>query len=52
MAETRPELVALARRLRTTRTGRQRSLREISAELAARGRRLLTGNKTGTMMRG
>jgi DNA invertase Pin-like site-specific DNA recombinase len=37
MAETRPELVALAKRLRQTRSGRQRSLREISAELAARG---------------
>jgi DNA invertase Pin-like site-specific DNA recombinase len=37
MAETRPELVALAKRLRHTRSGRQRSLREISAELAARG---------------
>jgi DNA invertase Pin-like site-specific DNA recombinase len=37
MAETRPELVALAKRLRYTRSGRQRSLREISAELAVRG---------------
>jgi DNA invertase Pin-like site-specific DNA recombinase len=37
MAETRPELVELARRLRTTRSGRQRSLREISKELAERG---------------
>jgi DNA invertase Pin-like site-specific DNA recombinase len=37
LAETRPEVVALARRLRTTRSGRQRSLREISAELAERG---------------
>jgi DNA invertase Pin-like site-specific DNA recombinase len=37
MAETRPELVELAKRLRYTRSGRQRSLREISAELAARG---------------
>jgi DNA invertase Pin-like site-specific DNA recombinase len=37
MSETRPDLVALARKLRTTRSGRQRSLREISAELAARG---------------
>jgi hypothetical protein len=37
MAETRPELVELARRLRHTRSGRQRSLREISAELTARG---------------
>jgi DNA invertase Pin-like site-specific DNA recombinase len=36
MAETRPELVALAKRLRYTRSGRQRSLREISRELAAR----------------
>jgi len=38
LAETRPEVVALARELhRPTRLGRQRSLREISAELAARG---------------
>jgi DNA invertase Pin-like site-specific DNA recombinase len=37
MAETRPEVVELARRLRTTRSGQQRSLREISAELARRG---------------
>ena len=37
MAETRPELVALARKLRHTRSGRQRSLREISRELAERG---------------
>jgi DNA invertase Pin-like site-specific DNA recombinase len=37
MDKTRPELVALARQLRTTRSGRQRSLREISRELAARG---------------
>jgi DNA invertase Pin-like site-specific DNA recombinase len=37
LAETRPEVVELARRLRHTRSGRQRSLREISAELAARG---------------
>jgi DNA invertase Pin-like site-specific DNA recombinase len=37
IAETRPEVVELARRLRETRSGRQRSLREISAELAARG---------------
>jgi DNA invertase Pin-like site-specific DNA recombinase len=37
LSETRPEVVALARRLRTTRSGRQRSLREISAELAERG---------------
>ena len=37
LAETRPEMVELARRLRHTRSGRQRSLREISAELAARG---------------
>ncbi len=37
MTETRPEVVALARRLRHTRSGRQRSLREISQELAARG---------------
>ena len=37
LAETRPEVVELARRLRHTRSGRQPSLREISAELAARG---------------
>ena len=37
LAETRPELVELVERLRHTRSGRQRSLREISAELAARG---------------
>jgi DNA invertase Pin-like site-specific DNA recombinase len=37
IGETRPEVVELARRLRHTRSGRQRSLREISAELAARG---------------
>jgi hypothetical protein len=36
-AETRPEMVELARRLRHTRYGRQRPLREISAELTARG---------------
>jgi DNA invertase Pin-like site-specific DNA recombinase len=36
MAETRPEVVALAKQLRYTRSGRQRSLREISKELAAR----------------
>jgi DNA invertase Pin-like site-specific DNA recombinase len=37
LAETRPELIELARRLRTTRSGKQRSLREVSRELAARG---------------
>ena len=37
IGETRPEAVELARRLRHIRSGRQRSLREISAELAARG---------------
>jgi DNA invertase Pin-like site-specific DNA recombinase len=37
LAETRPEVVVLARRLRETRSGRQRSLREISRELAGRG---------------
>jgi DNA invertase Pin-like site-specific DNA recombinase len=38
LAETRPEVVELARKLRKpTRSGRQRSLREISAELAERG---------------
>jgi DNA invertase Pin-like site-specific DNA recombinase len=37
LAEARPEVVKLARRLRETRSGRQRSLREISRELAQRG---------------
>jgi DNA invertase Pin-like site-specific DNA recombinase len=38
LAETRPEVVKLARKLRRpTRSGKQRSLREISSELAARG---------------
>jgi hypothetical protein len=37
LAETRPEVVELARRLRHTRSGRQRSLRQISAELVQRG---------------
>jgi DNA invertase Pin-like site-specific DNA recombinase len=37
LALTRPEVVELARKLRRTRSGQQRSLREISAELAARG---------------
>jgi len=37
LMETRPEVVELARKLRRTRSGKQRSLREISAELAARG---------------
>jgi DNA invertase Pin-like site-specific DNA recombinase len=38
LSETRPEVVELARKLRQpTRLGKQRSLREISAELAARG---------------
>ena len=37
MPSTRPEVVELARRLCHTRSGRQSSLREISAELAARG---------------
>jgi DNA invertase Pin-like site-specific DNA recombinase len=37
LAEARPEVVKLARRLRETRSGRQRSLREISRELAERG---------------
>jgi DNA invertase Pin-like site-specific DNA recombinase len=38
LAETRPEVVELARKLRRpTRSGKQRSLREISAELAQRG---------------
>ena len=44
LAETRPDVVELARRLRTTRSGKQRSLREISAELAARG---FVAKKTG-----
>jgi hypothetical protein len=37
LAETRPKLVELAKRLRHARSGRQRSLRAIGAELAARG---------------
>jgi DNA invertase Pin-like site-specific DNA recombinase len=38
LAETRPEVVELARNLRKpTRSGKQRSLRQISAELAQRG---------------
>jgi DNA invertase Pin-like site-specific DNA recombinase len=38
IAETRPEVVALAKKLRRrTPSGRQRSLREISSELAQRG---------------
>jgi Resolvase, N terminal domain len=37
LMETRPEVVELARKLRRSRSGKQRSLREISAELAARG---------------
>src|SRR6516164_9553398 len=37
LAETKPEVVELAQRLRTTRSGKQRSLREISAELSERG---------------
>jgi DNA invertase Pin-like site-specific DNA recombinase len=44
LAETRPEVVELARRLRHTRSGKQRSLREISAELAQRG---FVAKKTG-----
>jgi hypothetical protein len=36
-AEIRPDVVELANRLRHTRSGKQRSLREISAELAKRG---------------
>jgi DNA invertase Pin-like site-specific DNA recombinase len=44
IAETRPEVVELARRLRHTRSGRQRSLREISAQLAERG---LVAERTG-----
>jgi hypothetical protein len=41
----RPEVVELARQLRKrTRSGKQRSLREISAELAARG---FVAEKTG-----
>lgn len=34
---TRPDMVEIARKLRRTRSGKQRSLREISAELATRG---------------
>ena len=37
LSETRPEVVELARRLRTTRSGKVRSLREVSRELADRG---------------
>jgi DNA invertase Pin-like site-specific DNA recombinase len=45
LAETRPEVVELARKLgRPTPSGRRRSLREISAELAARG---FVAKKTG-----
>ena len=44
LAETRPEVVELARRLRRTRSGKQRSLRQNSAELAARG---FVAEKTG-----
>jgi hypothetical protein len=45
VAETRPEVVELARKLgKQTRSGRRRSLREISAELAARG---FVAEKTG-----
>ena len=45
LAEMRPEVVELARKLRKiTRSGKQRSLREISAELAARG---FVAEKTG-----
>ena len=45
LAETRPEVVELARELRKpTRSGKQRSLHEISAELAARG---FVAEKTG-----
>jgi DNA invertase Pin-like site-specific DNA recombinase len=45
LAETRPEGVELAHKLhKPTRSGKQRSLREISAELAARG---FVAEKTG-----
>ena len=45
LAQTRPEAVELARKLRkATRSGKRRSLREISAELAARG---FVAEKTG-----
>jgi DNA invertase Pin-like site-specific DNA recombinase len=45
LMHTRPEVVELARKLRKpTRLGKQRSLREISAELAARG---FVAEKTG-----
>ena len=37
LVETKPEVVELAQRLRTTRSGKQRSLREISVELSERG---------------
>jgi DNA invertase Pin-like site-specific DNA recombinase len=57
MAETRPDLVALARRLRTTRSGKQRSLREISRELAEQGyftaktNRPFTASQVANMLR-
>ena len=45
LAETRPEVVELAHKLhKPTRSGKQRSLREISAELAERG---FVAEKTG-----
>jgi DNA invertase Pin-like site-specific DNA recombinase len=43
-AEARPELVALVRQLRRRPKGGQRSLREISAELATRGFMNESGN--------
>ena len=45
LAQTRPEVVELARNLRKpTRSGKQRSLREISTKLAAQG---FVAEKTG-----
>jgi hypothetical protein len=44
LAETRPEVVDLVRQLRYTRSGKQRSLGQITAELAARG---FVAKKTG-----
>ena len=45
LAQTRPEVVELARKLgKPTRSGKRRSLREVSAELARRG---FVAEKTG-----
>jgi hypothetical protein len=48
-AEIRPDVVELANRLRHTRSGKQRSLREISAELAKRGHVNNTGRPFAAM---